>query len=90
MDSPSDNSATNGRLTNVGSLSFRSSRLTNTVVLADARSGGEPPTEGARERVKTAHIHTKVIPEVWKLNKQLFQFFGLRPGSDRTHGPRRR
>lgn len=58
MGSPSDNSATNGKLTNVGSLSLRSSRLTNTVVLADARSGGEPPTEGARERVKTTQVYT--------------------------------
>lgn len=38
MGSPSGTSATKGRLRNFGSLSLRSSRLTNTVVLADARS----------------------------------------------------
>lgn len=48
MGSPSGTSATDGRLRKVGSLSLRSSRLTNTVVLADARSGGVPPKEGAK------------------------------------------
>lgn len=56
MGSPSGTSATKGRLTKVGSLSLRSSRLTNTVVLADARSGGVPPKEGARGTYKDMHI----------------------------------
>lgn len=50
--SPSGTSATKGRLRNFGSLSLRSSRLTNTVALADARSWGVPPKEGARETHK--------------------------------------
>lgn len=53
MGSPSGTSATKGRLRKVGSLSLRSSRLTNTVALADACSGVVPSEEGAREHVKT-------------------------------------
>lgn len=40
---PSDISAMKGRFWKVGSLSFRSSRLTNTVALLVARRGGRPP-----------------------------------------------
>lgn len=40
---PSDISATKGKFWKVGSLSFRSSRLTNTVALLVARRGGRPP-----------------------------------------------
>lgn len=54
---PSGTSATNGRLRKVGSLSLRSSRLTNTVVLADARSGGVPTIEGVRETYSHKHAH---------------------------------
>lgn len=58
MGSPSGTSATKGRLTKVGSLSLRSRRLTNTVVLADARSGGIPPKEGASRTYKETHEQT--------------------------------
>lgn len=61
MGSPSGISATKGRLMKVGSLSFRSSRLTDTVVLADARSGGLPPKEDARGTHKDRHAHTPHI-----------------------------
>lgn len=67
MGSPSGTSATDGRLRKVGSLSLRSSRLTNTVVLADARSGGVPPKEGGKGKDKDificthTHIHTHHI-----------------------------
>lgn len=65
MGSPSGTSATDGRLRKVGSLSLRSSRLTNTVVLADARSGGVPPKEGAKGIDKDificTHTHTHTI-----------------------------
>lgn len=65
MGSPSGTSATDGRLRKVGSLSLRSSRLTNTVVLADARSGGVPPKEGAKVIDKDificTHTHTHHI-----------------------------
>lgn len=45
---PSGTSATKGRLRKVGSLSFRSSRLTYTVVLNEECSGGLPTGVGAR------------------------------------------
>lgn len=47
--SPSAISAAKGRFWKVGSLSFRSSRLTNTVALLVARRGGRPPA-GERGR----------------------------------------
>ena len=63
MDNPSGTSATKGRLRKVGSLSLRSSRLTDTVVLAVACSEGVPPKEGDRGTYKVkhtqAHTHTQ-------------------------------
>lgn len=44
---PSGTSATNGRFKKAGSLSLRSRRFTNTVALAEERSGGVPPEEGS-------------------------------------------
>lgn len=44
--SPSAISAAKGRFWKVGSLSLRSSRLTNTVALLVARRGGRPPAGG--------------------------------------------
>lgn len=62
MGRPSAISAAKGRFWKVGSLSFKSNRLTNTVALLVARRGGLPPAEREQSLRVNASSHSQPSP----------------------------